>query len=339
MREDDPRVHVSEINYDFGKMLNIEKGQHDFIIKNTGGRKLILQKGETTCKCTMSRVDKDGLEPGESCNVTLEWSGLSARGEFRQNATIYTNDPQRPKVYLTISGFVEPTLDVSPMEVVFSSVVCGDEATQEVRIRCADARPFKIKSYKFSDLEVAKHMDVHYEPLAKSELPGQAKSGSLLRVHLKPGLPLGGFNQTISLMTSLSSTEEVTIPIRGNVIGDIGVAGRGWNAENSTITLGAITSQEEFDRTYILIARGSSSDKVKFQIQEVEPPLLQVELGKPVKQGVTAMHTPLRIRIPRGTPPADYLSTDKTKTARIKLATHHPTIPPLEIHVRFAVRN
>ncbi|MGO8751891.1 MAG: DUF1573 domain-containing protein [Thermoguttaceae bacterium] len=334
-----PRVHIPELTFEFGTMLNTETRRHDFLFTNTGNAPLKLEKGGSTCKCTVSLVDKAELAPNETAPVTLEWTPKTNRGPFRQTATILTNDPDRSRIVLTISGDVTKAMEVEPHEVVFSIIVDGESATQDVRLLCSLPSSPAIVGYKFSDPALAKYITVRDEPLPAKMLRGEVKGGHLLHIDVKPGLPLGAFQQTITVKTGGTNSPELPFIVRGTIVGDIGLAGRGWHEETSTLTLGAIRSNEQFDRTFLLIARGMNSKAIQFEKLDVHPDLLQVELGPTVAGEGRVAHTRLRIRIPQGTPPADYMSVDTAQSGQITLATHHSKTPVFKIHVRFAVRN
>ena len=94
---------VEETEYDFGKMETGGSGRHEFVIHNTGKGILALEKGPTTCSCTVSEIDRTQLAPGEVAKVTVQWHP-KGHGTFRQSASIRTNDPDKPTLDLTVSG-------------------------------------------------------------------------------------------------------------------------------------------------------------------------------------------------------------------------------------------
>ena len=53
----------------------------------------MLRKGKTTCKCTLNDMKDTELAPGESTDVTLEWTAKTGDTLFRQEATILTTIP------------------------------------------------------------------------------------------------------------------------------------------------------------------------------------------------------------------------------------------------------
>ena len=68
-------VVVNGSEFDFGVMERNGTRSHRFEIKNAGTAPLQLEKGETTCKCTINKLVDGVLKPGESVMVELEWIG------------------------------------------------------------------------------------------------------------------------------------------------------------------------------------------------------------------------------------------------------------------------
>ena len=170
VKKDAPRVEVEKEDFDFGSMDGNGKGTHDFIFKNIGPKPLTLEKGDTSCKCTLSKLEKTELAPGESAKVTLEWKGAGLSGEYRQTATINTNDPSRPMVTLSIFGQITHAIRVQPHEVVFSRLSDDETATAEANVLAYLAKPLEIKGTSWSDEEIAKPFSAVVEPLSKEAL-------------------------------------------------------------------------------------------------------------------------------------------------------------------------
>lgn len=51
-----PKAVAAELLHDFGVMNPLTMGRHEFVIRNEGAAALVLRKGPTTCKCTLSNV-------------------------------------------------------------------------------------------------------------------------------------------------------------------------------------------------------------------------------------------------------------------------------------------
>jgi hypothetical protein len=311
------------------------------VFRNEGTEPLTLTKGDTTCRCTLIDLEEKEIQPGQSASVHLEWTSKNQAGPYRQTATIFTNDPDLPRVTLTISGRVTAALKVSPLEVVFSQLSLGESATAEVKVLCYLSESFQITGYRFRDPENRDKFEVIHEPLSADQLKTEpdALSGCVVRVTVKPGLLQGAFRQTILLSTNLEESPAIELPVEGVVRGDISVVGgRNWNSDEMLLTFGSVTSQDGARQTLMLTCRGPHREEVDYRITKVEPEWLEVELGERtgINQGKVLM-TPLKIGVPKGSRPANYLGANQGDYGRITIETNHPTAPQLQILVRFAV--
>jgi hypothetical protein len=335
-----PQVAIDKEKHNFGTMDSNSTGKHTFVLKNVGQRTLTLTKGETSCKCAMSKIEREDVPPGGSAEVKLEWTGKTAMGQYRETATVKTNDPDRPVVTLTVVGKITRALRASPHEVVFTRVSAGDSATADTRIYGYLAKPLKILGHEFKDPETAKYFSVAFEPLSAGELEQEeeAQSGYLARVTVKPGLPLGSFKQTILAQTNYPNATKLEIPVLGAVDSDIAVVGPNWNSDRDLLTLGTLSNQKATKRKLWLVVRGPHRKQVKFKPIKVEPDLLKVQLGEATEINAgTVVQTPLTIEIPKGTRPVNCLGPKRANLGRVILATQHPRAPELRILIQFAV--
>lgn len=335
-----PKAVPNETSFDFGVMDTDTHGKHDFIITNYGDATLTLQKGDTSCKCTLADLDKTVLRPGESAKVTVEWHTKGFLGPYRQTAAVLTNDPTRHRLALTISGRVVAIVRPIPDELALSSLPSTSPHTATVNVFCYKPYPFQITGHEFSDPATAEAFEVQIEPMPKDQVQAEsgASSGQIVHVTVKPGLPLGPFQQTITLKTNLPGDRTIAIPVKGTVVGDIRVVGpAGWDSNTNTLYLGTLGSQEEVQRNLMIFVRGSDAKNIQVEIGRREPEFLQATLGNRITAG-DLTRIPLTIRIPKGGEPMDYSGTESAKPGQIVLKTSHPLAKELSIKVRFAIR-
>ena len=162
-----PRVVVDTPHYYFGRMERKATGRHTFVLKNVGDYPLALVKGKTSCKCTLSDLTETKVGPGESTEVTLEWTAKTPETLFRQDATIYTNDPRRQTLKLTVEGLVVDSVIVTPAEIVFSNLTAEEEATGKARVFTSLSDDLQITGHTFDNEETAQFFTVASEPLPK----------------------------------------------------------------------------------------------------------------------------------------------------------------------------
>jgi hypothetical protein len=337
-RENAPRVEVDAPHFNFGTMQRGTTKSHEFVIKNVGTAPLTLEVGQTSCKCTLGDVTGKPVPPGESTHVRLEWSAQSDHGPFRQTATVLTNDPLQSRVELTIEGEVTEASGVVPPDLMFDKVPAGESKSAEIYVMAMLQEELKISEAELSNSATRDKFDVRIEPVPADELPNPAaKDGARITVTAKPGLPVGRFNQWLSLRTNLPEAEKLEIPVIGRVVGDITVHGVAWNEEQGALAIGKVKSREGAKKRVNMVVRGADAANTKFSVQYVDPPELKVTIGEPKQLRPTLLHVPVEIEVPAGTPPMVRLDTAQGEEGLVVLKTTHPTIPELTLGVRFAV--
>lgn len=332
------RVEVDDPTFDFGSMQRGTTKSHQFVFKNVGTAPLTLRVGQTSCKCTLGTVDDEPIPPGESVEVELEWSAKQDGGEFRQTATILTNDPTQSQVLLTVFGTIVQATGVSPPDLVFDKVPAGGVKTAEVYLMAMLQDELHVGSAMLTDEKTRDLFDIQIEPVAKEALPDpKAKAGVKISVTSKPGLPVGRFDQWLSLTTDLADAKKLDIPVVGRVVGDISLYGRDWSEERATLSLGRVKSSTGKKSTINIVVRGEQAGEVEFSFVSANPPELNVEIGEAKKLKDDLVHVPLTVEIPPGTRPMAFLDTAQGDEGRIVIGTTHPTIKELVVGVRFAV--
>ncbi len=311
-----PKVEFDSAEFNFGVMDSHGTDRHEFVLRSVGSAPLILTKGSTSCKCTISEVNEQPIPPGSSAKVAVQWSGKGNLGEFQQTANVLTNDPARPQITLTINGRLTTSVRLDPVELVFTRITAGEEAKGKVRLYGYLAEPFQITDIKVDKPKVAGLFDFHSRPLSPEQLKEDqdAKAGYEVEVTIKPGLPVGPVREKILLSTSYSSHPTLELPVSGRVSGEIAIVGRGWVEENGLLDLGTVSGRTGGRYTLSLFAVGPHHAEIVYGPVEIVPDsadVLKVEVGQttPVNNGAMS-RTTLTIVIPAGSPPANHLGSD-----------------------------
>jgi hypothetical protein len=319
---------------------------HVFTIKNVGEAPLLLNKGESTCRCTTFDVEKTELEPSESTSVKIEWHATVPPGDFGQSAKVNTNDPARPQISFRISGKVTFSYTVQPTNLVFTGISANQPASAEVKIYSYRPGDLEIVGEpKLSDEQTVKYFSVETKPMSTEMIQEnpEAASGILATITVKPGLPLGTFHQTVDLKLSLKENPVVSLPIEGSVVSDLHVVGRGWDDDHSLLTFETVNSEEGATAHLFILAGGPYRKQIHPKIisvtPDVTPPLLKATLGDPMdSEGSDQTRIPLTIEIPPGSRSAIHLGGAEGKLGEIIIETGHPEAPTMKIRVRFAVK-
>lgn len=104
-----PKIQVDIELYDFGVAVDGEVVEFFVTITNAGDQTLMISRVAYNCSCTSYELPKRNLVPGESVRMKIRFN---TRGYSRyvqpvsQTVTLYTNDPVRPQVTITVRGHV-----------------------------------------------------------------------------------------------------------------------------------------------------------------------------------------------------------------------------------------
>ncbi len=104
-----PKIQVDLELYDFGVAVDGEGIEFFVTITNAGDQLLTITRVSYNCSCTSYELPKRDLVPGESVKMKIRFN---TRGYSRyvqpvsQTVTLYTNDPARPQVVITVRGTV-----------------------------------------------------------------------------------------------------------------------------------------------------------------------------------------------------------------------------------------
>jgi hypothetical protein len=333
-----PRLQVDEPVYKFDSMQRGTKKSHEFVIKNVGAAPLKVRAGTTSCKCTLSEVSEDPIPPGGSSHVKVEWTAKSDSGPFTQTASILTNDPLHSTLELRVEGEILSASGVEPADLLFDKIPVGESRTAQVYVMAMLQDDLTVSDPVLSDANTRDKFDVKIEPVDPKDLPNKsAKKGVRITLTAKPGLPVGRFIEWLSVKTSLKDAETLEIPVVGEIVGDINVAGNTWSEDQGAVRLGSVKSSEGRKEKLSLMVRGEAAPTTTFKVQSVDPEDLKVTIGEPRKLRDNLVQVPLEIEIPAGTRPMVRLDTAQGERGKIVLSTTHPKVKEMAIGVQFSV--
>lgn len=333
-----PKLILEKDEFNFGSAEFGATGRHPFVIKNEGRGPLILTKGETSCVCTLAEIKNSEIPPGASTTVEVVWHPKT-HGPFRQSAQVLTNDPQRPRIELAIYGTVVASYQLEPETITFSNLAANRSATGEARVYSFATDNLAIIEPQWSDKSMAKFYELQIEQLSADQLKEEkgAKSGCLMKVTVKPGLPAGPFAERIRFHINTPGDPELELPIEGIVANPIEIVSRAWDVERGMFMLNHVHSREGMKTEAFLMVRGDALKQADIRLQKVVPDTLKVTVGKLEKLGPDVGRVPLTIEIPPGSRPEDHLGTQLAPLARIFLDTGLPEPKEMRLLVRYAV--
>jgi hypothetical protein len=330
---------VNGERYDFGSMERNAHGKHEFIVLNDGDAPLELRTGQPSCSVCIKvfTVGKPVLQPGERTNATIEWDVKNNDAEFEQSGPLETNDPIKKSVRLSIHGHILDTVRADRPDIHFHDLSPSESATGSVILYGFRDANLTLASSTLTSDTAEKYLTVSFRPLTPEEIAvdPRAKSGLKMTVEVKPGLPQGDFEATVTVTTNQSDEPE-TIKVLGNIASDILLMGPNVTRERSLVSLGAISQKGGKKQTVFLIVKGPHRDETKVEIDSVDPPAdFSAKLGEPIRDTPKTIRYPVAIEIPPGAAPVTH---GEGNYAKINIKTTHPEIKELTIRVRYVVK-
>lgn len=324
-----PKAVASQPEFDFGVMDPLTVGEHTFLIHNRGDAPLKLTVGPTTCKCTLSGLERQEIPPGESASVTLQWN--TGRNEhFAHAGTIYTNDPQRKSLELRVTGNVRVLFGLDEPEIALGTVDPDRPTVVERLIYSQYYSDFTVTKFE-SALKDLQWEVVDADPDQAAKL--SAKSVRRLRVTIPGGRPQGMFGDTLHVTVQAggenAEEQRFDLPLEGVVPRRLAFYGRDIDTHGK-IELGDVR-EGQAARVQLLAKVRDLEPELPAAKVEVFPKFLQAKF-EPVanKPGIYN----LTIDLPDDAPAGQY---HNDRTGRVRIESGHPRIGVVELPITFAV--
>lgn len=339
-----PKVSVSEVEFQFGAMEVGDSLSHDFVFTNVGEVPLTIRMGETTCQCTygdLKKGEERKILPGESQNIKLTWKPEGPNEQFSKGADILTDDPVQSKVSLRVVGVVGARIAVFPQ----GEWLCPDVLDDKPAICVGAVAAGVLEDFKVTSVE-SRGMPMEFElvPLDLEQLRTvQGAFGYQVRLTVKPDMQMGAFVFPVTIKTDVPEKGEHASPgkltefevlISGVRRGPIRLAGSDWIEDKMAIRMGSFEVSAGKQVQVPMFIRNAPAEGFQFtKPPETTPPDLKVELVRDDKADGKTQRFVLKVAYPAGAPRVDFRALNPGK---IRLFTNHPQSPEIELLVYVA---
>jgi hypothetical protein len=207
-----PRIEMAETGHDFGTVEQGTLVRYVFRLVNRGTGDLHIGDASASCGCTVGLVSAPTVPPGGDGAIEVSFDTARFRGRKTKAVTVRTDDPDVPVLILSLTGTVTAEVAAEPPALYLGRIRRGVGAQGEIRLVGAGTRPFAVSSVTSGN----PRLQVAVEPVADA-----AGSGHRLIVRAGAGMPLGRFNDTLSVATSNPRHPRVEVPVFGSVEADL----------------------------------------------------------------------------------------------------------------------
>lgn len=86
-----PVIKFTELEFDFGRITQGEKVEHDFLFNNIGQSNLIISGAQGSCGCTIPEYPKEPIKPGETGKIKVMFNSEGKKSYQEKTVTVVTN--------------------------------------------------------------------------------------------------------------------------------------------------------------------------------------------------------------------------------------------------------
>ena len=334
------KAHIEETIHNFGIMDARTTGKHVFVIRNVGTEDLILRVDRTSCSCLGIDITPSRVPPGKTAMCHLKYTAEQATtGKFAQGGTVVTNDPNNREIQLRVEGVFTNPVVAQPASVYLPRVVAGTTRTATIRFYGFEDEPLQLFAPTWEDRE---HFDFQWETAQLTELDDADTHLSLAKsvvegtITVKPGLPVGSFQEWFQVKTNSSQTS-INFLANGQIVGgNVTISGQGYSRSTGVADLGRTIQGRSISREISIQFSGSGAQLASVQVNSVEPAWVRTELSPPRDVGPLRIVT-LMIGIPEDAPTGSYVFSGDGQRAYLLLETNDESMPVLRIPLQFVV--
>jgi hypothetical protein len=325
-----PKAMATELVHDFGIMNPLTMGRHAFVIRNEGQGPLVLRKGATTCKCTLSNLSRGEIGPGEEGVVVLDWN--SGRDmHYSHEATIYTNDPESDEFHFRVTGKVRQHLGVVPPAVSFGGIEPDGQGTIDVILYSQVWSDFEVVS---GDCSLAGVTWKVGEVTSSDAILGDVLSARKVTLTTGNELPQGSFSGQLRLdiQPSDGEIESLEIPLDGQVLRRLAVYGPAITIDG--VIDAGLADEGHAKKTRLVLKVRDPDRELRVTKITTSPAFVKASVLPYDRMAAGTGLMQLEVDIPADAPRCSYLGVP---LGDLHIEFDHPRIPSLDLKVKFAV--
>jgi hypothetical protein len=204
--------------HDFGYVARNAKCDYDFVVKNVLNRRVHIASVRPSCPvCTVTKPEKEWLEPGESTVIRASINTRSVLGFKDVKIDVTFDQPAYGVTQLKLQCYSRSDIVLSENEVGLGVVKRGQSASKTITIAYAGNNDWKIEGVSCNN------------PAIETELVETRRSGGLvdyqLKVTVKPDAPPGAIRDRIWLgVNDVYNKSGIEVALNANVKADLSLS-------------------------------------------------------------------------------------------------------------------
>jgi hypothetical protein len=204
--------------HDFGYVARNAKCEHDFVVRNVLNRRVHIASVRPSCPvCTVTKPEKEWLEPGESTVIRASINTRNVLGFKDVRIDVTFDQPSYAIAQLKLQCYGRSDIVLSENEVALGVVKRGQEASKTISIAYAGNSNWRIDGVSCD------------HPAIETELVETRRSGGLvdyqLKVSVKPDAPPGAIRDRIWLgVNDAYNKSGIEVALNANIKADVSLS-------------------------------------------------------------------------------------------------------------------
>lgn len=199
-----PKIHFDESFYDFGIAGREQKIVHKYTFRNAGRSELTIERIEVPCNCEARVLQKKDFNAGEEGIIEVEITTGKYQGKIQREFIVISNDPDTPRVNLTMAGMIKSGVGLKPEVLYFDQVKRGE----------TPMRSFKVIQLEKDDLAIKKIQgEEKYFTISWTPFRDENAKGFEVTVTLKNTIPSGTLREVITIHTNVRKQPRIDVPV------------------------------------------------------------------------------------------------------------------------------
>jgi mono/diheme cytochrome c family protein len=102
-----PRIRFEASTHDFGTLRSDQPTEYAWPFRNEGDAPLKILGTRPSCGCTATTLSDEPVPPGGTGHLRVTFDPVGMEGSIRKTLAVLSDDPERPRLLLTILAEVE----------------------------------------------------------------------------------------------------------------------------------------------------------------------------------------------------------------------------------------
>ncbi len=315
-----PEVSVAELVFDFGEVGRGKSVSHEFVIENRGDAPLEIRDIRAPCACTVVKPI-DVIPPNSKASLHVELDTTTLVGPASRQIYVFTNDPNNPRVTLTLEVESTPWVNAAPGYVRYIIVQGFDDTKNDSTLKQT------LYARENADFEVVSvESEIPFIEASFHEAAPQERNPDILgqqwivETRIRPDAEVGPITGHINVKLSHPEQPALAIPASGFV--------RPVFAMTPTkASFGDVVFEPDAEMRGSIQIRNFATEPIAVTDTEVDVPGITAAIEAKEEGRIYFLHLLLDPSMPKG-----------PFAGKVKVLTDSPRKPVIEIPISGTVR-